>query len=129
MRVLMLLCCLRCLELVAADIDALAAYYQKRVQSDQALARYLKQKGVHVQVYLLAKMESVQGDALTNLGFLKPLDVPVVEIPDEASMLSRGILKNDLTLSPRGLSEPSISNTVTLGSSIGSPSPSCSLSA
>ncbi len=51
------------------------------------IARCLKQKGVHVQVYLLAKAKKVQGDALTNLGFLKPLDVPVVEIPDEASFL------------------------------------------
>jgi NAD(P)H-hydrate epimerase len=51
------------------------------------IARYLKQKGVHVRVYLLAKEKRVQGDALTNLGFLKPLDVPLVEIPDEASFL------------------------------------------
>ena len=51
------------------------------------IARYLKQKGVHVRVYLLAEARRVQGDALTNLGFLKPLDVPMVEIPDEASFL------------------------------------------
>ena len=49
------------------------------------MARYLKQKGVHVTVYLLALANRVQGDAEANLKFLKPLDVPLVEIPDEAS--------------------------------------------
>jgi hydroxyethylthiazole kinase-like uncharacterized protein yjeF len=49
------------------------------------MARYLKQKGIHVQVYLLATANRVQGDAAANLKFLKPLDIPLVEIPDEAS--------------------------------------------
>ena len=49
------------------------------------MARYLKQKGIQVQVYLLAETDRVQGDALANLNLLKPLEVPVVEIPDEAS--------------------------------------------
>jgi hydroxyethylthiazole kinase-like uncharacterized protein yjeF len=49
------------------------------------MARYLKQKGIQVQVYLLAETDRVQGDALANLKLLKPLGVPVVEIPDEAS--------------------------------------------
>ena len=49
------------------------------------MARYLKQKGVHVQVYLLATATRVQGDAAANLKFLKPLDIPLVEIPDQAS--------------------------------------------
>jgi len=49
------------------------------------IARYLKQKGIPVRVYLLAEAENVKGDALANLNFLKPLAVPVVEIPDEAS--------------------------------------------
>ncbi len=49
------------------------------------IARCLKQKGIQVQVYLLAETARVQGDALANLKLLKPLDVPVVEIPDEAS--------------------------------------------
>ena len=49
------------------------------------IARYLKQKGIRVQVYLLAVRDRVQGDALANLKLLKPLEVPVVEIPDEAS--------------------------------------------
>ena len=49
------------------------------------MARYLKQKGVHVTVYLLTLANRVQGDAEANLKFLKPLDVPLVEIPDEAS--------------------------------------------
>ena len=49
------------------------------------IARYLKQKGIQVQVYLLAVRDRVQGDALANLKLLKALEVPVVEIPDEAS--------------------------------------------
>jgi len=49
------------------------------------IARYLKQKGIQVQVYLLAERHRVQGDALANLKLLKPLEVPVVEIPDNAS--------------------------------------------
>jgi NAD(P)H-hydrate epimerase len=49
------------------------------------IARCLKEKGIPVQVYLLAETEKVKGDALANLKFLKPLAVPVVEIPDEAS--------------------------------------------
>jgi NAD(P)H-hydrate epimerase len=49
------------------------------------MARYLKQKGIPVQVYLLAETDRVQGDALANLNLLKPLGVPVAEIPDGAS--------------------------------------------
>lgn len=49
------------------------------------VARYLKQKGVHVQVYLLSTADRVRGDAAANLKFLKPLDIPLVEIPDEIS--------------------------------------------
>ncbi len=49
------------------------------------MARYLKQKGVHVKVYLLAAANRIQGDAAANLKFLKPLQVPLVEIPDEVS--------------------------------------------
>ncbi len=49
------------------------------------MARYLKQKGIQVQVYLLAETDRVQGDALANLRLLKLLGVAVVEIPDEAS--------------------------------------------
>ncbi len=49
------------------------------------IARCLKQRGIRVQVYLLAEAEGVQGDAAANLKFLKPLEVPLIEIPDEAS--------------------------------------------
>ena len=48
------------------------------------IARYLKHKGVQVRVYLLAEAKKVQGDAAANLKFLKPLNIPVIEIPDEA---------------------------------------------
>ena len=51
------------------------------------MARYLKQKGVEVAVYLLASADRVQGDAAANLKFLKPLDIPLVEIPDENTLL------------------------------------------
>ena len=49
------------------------------------IARYLKQRGIRVHVYLLAETNKVRGDAAANLAFLKPLDVPLFEIPDEAS--------------------------------------------
>ena len=51
------------------------------------MARYLKQKGIHVRVYLLADSNKVRGDALANLKLLKPLNVPLIEIPDEESFL------------------------------------------
>jgi NAD(P)H-hydrate epimerase len=47
------------------------------------IARYLAQKGVDVSVYLLAKSKAVKGDAAANLELLTPLEIPVVEIPDE----------------------------------------------
>jgi NAD(P)H-hydrate epimerase len=49
------------------------------------MARCLVQKGIRVRVYLLAAATSVQGDAAANLKLLQPLDVPVIEIPDEAA--------------------------------------------
>jgi NAD(P)H-hydrate epimerase len=48
------------------------------------MARYLKQKGVSVTVYLLATASRVQGDAAANLKFLKPLDIPLVELSNES---------------------------------------------
>ena len=49
------------------------------------IARYLAQSGVAVQVYLLAGRNRVRGDAAANLKLLKPLEIPVIEIPDEKS--------------------------------------------
>jgi len=49
------------------------------------IARYLAQSGVAVQVYLLAAGNRVKGDAAANLHLLKPLEIPVIEIPDEKS--------------------------------------------
>lgn len=46
------------------------------------IARCLHQKGVSVQVYLLAEGRSISGDAASNLHLLKPLGIRVVEIPD-----------------------------------------------
>jgi len=49
------------------------------------IARYLKQKGVPVTVYLLSQRSKVQGDAAANLRLLDPLAVPVVEMAETAS--------------------------------------------
>ena len=49
------------------------------------IARYLAQAGVHVSVYLLATIDQVKGDAAANLNLLKPLQVPIIEIPDQSS--------------------------------------------
>jgi NAD(P)H-hydrate epimerase len=52
------------------------------------IARYLAQKGSEVTVYLLTESSRVKGDAAANLKLLMPLDIPVVEIPDESSFLA-----------------------------------------
>jgi len=49
------------------------------------IARYLKQRDIQVSVYLFAESGKVQGDAAANLRFLKQLDIPLLELPDEAS--------------------------------------------
>ena len=49
------------------------------------MARYLSQKGIRVTVYLLSQSTKVSGDAATNLALLAPLDVPVIEMPDQKS--------------------------------------------
>ncbi|MDF1593361.1 MAG: NAD(P)H-hydrate dehydratase [Desulfobacterales bacterium] len=46
------------------------------------MARCLFQKGVPVRVFLLAEGKTVKGDAAANLKLLKPLGIPVDEIPD-----------------------------------------------
>jgi len=46
------------------------------------MARYLKQLGFNVTVYLLSNSNAVTGDAAANLSLLKPLDIPLVEMPD-----------------------------------------------
>ncbi len=53
------------------------------------IARYLQGKGVKSTVYLLSEASRVQGDAEANLRLLEPVGVPVVEMPDEDSFLSR----------------------------------------
>jgi NAD(P)H-hydrate epimerase len=49
------------------------------------IARYLSQKGIRVSVYLLAKSSALKGDSAANLRLLSPLEVPVIEIPDETA--------------------------------------------
>ena len=62
------------------------------------IARYLAQKGIRVSVYLLATSSLVKGDAAANLKLLAPLNIPVIEIPDQnlflknkSSMLNQDI--------------------------------------
>jgi len=51
------------------------------------IARYLKAKGLSAAVYLLSRRSAVRGeDAAANLALLDPIDVPVYEISDEASL-------------------------------------------
>ena len=47
------------------------------------IARYLTQAGIKASVFLFTKSERVKGDAAANLLLLKPLEVPVIEIPDQ----------------------------------------------
>ena len=49
------------------------------------IARYLAQKKISVTVYLLSESYKVKGDAAANLNLLRPLKVPVIEIPDQES--------------------------------------------
>lgn len=46
------------------------------------MARYLAQRGIEVQVFLLSTRDRVQGDAAANLMLLPALHVPVFEMPD-----------------------------------------------
>ncbi len=52
------------------------------------IARYLYQYGFDVKVYLLSESSKLAGDAATNFHLLKPLGVPVAEIPDESAFES-----------------------------------------
>jgi len=62
------------------------------------IARYLAQKGSDVTVYLLAESANVKGDAAANLKLLLPLNLPVVEMPDEQSFLTHktGMLHQEI---------------------------------
>lgn len=52
------------------------------------IARYLAQKGSNVTVYLFTESAKVKGDAAANLKLLMPLDISIVEMPDEKSFLA-----------------------------------------
>ncbi|MBW2589653.1 MAG: NAD(P)H-hydrate dehydratase [Deltaproteobacteria bacterium] len=62
------------------------------------IARYLAQKGSDVTVYLLSESAGVKGNAAANLKLMTPLNVPVVEIPDEQSFLAHktGMLHQEI---------------------------------
>jgi hydroxyethylthiazole kinase-like uncharacterized protein yjeF len=47
------------------------------------IARYLKEYGALVTVFLLSEIRKVQGDAQANLKLLSSLEIPVYEVPDK----------------------------------------------
>ena len=49
------------------------------------IARYLSQKGIDITVYLLSEKARIKGDAAANLKLLSPLNIPVIEMPDQQS--------------------------------------------
>ena len=53
------------------------------------VARCAAGRGVAVVVYLLSSIDRVTGDALANLKLLPALKIPVVEIPDAATLSDR----------------------------------------
>ncbi len=59
------------------------------------IARRLAQKGIDVNVYLLAKASLVKGDALENLKLLYPLEIPVFEITERKSFIANQIIMRD----------------------------------
>ena len=81
------------------------------------IARCLAEKGIDVSVYLLAKIAALKGDAAANLERLVPLDIQVIEIPDEDTfsktkpslsdygLLVDAILGTGLTSDVKGLFE------------------------
>jgi len=81
------------------------------------IARCLAEKGIDVSVYLLAKTAALKGDAAANLERLVPLDIQVIEIPDEDTfsktkpslsdygLLVDAILGTGLTSDVKGLFE------------------------
>ena len=65
------------------------------------IARYLTQKGVGVTVFLLAQRSHVKGDAAENLNLLTPLDISVIEMPDQKSFsksIKINILHQDILI-------------------------------
>ncbi|CAN2039743.1 ADP-dependent (S)-NAD(P)H-hydrate dehydratase / NAD(P)H-hydrate epimerase [Candidatus Magnetomoraceae bacterium gMMP-15] len=49
------------------------------------MARYIACKDIDVTVYLCSSSQRVQGDAEANLRLLKPLNVDLVELPDQSA--------------------------------------------
>jgi NAD(P)H-hydrate epimerase len=62
------------------------------------IARYLMQQGVAVKVFLLSSSNRVKGDAAANLQLLKPLDIPLIEIPDEKAFSAYRSVMADLDI-------------------------------
>jgi hydroxyethylthiazole kinase-like uncharacterized protein yjeF len=52
------------------------------------MARYLAERRIDVEVFLLTTQDRVQGDAAANLRLLPALNVPVTEIPDARAFAS-----------------------------------------
>jgi NAD(P)H-hydrate epimerase len=55
------------------------------------MARYLRQLGIDVRVYLLSERHRIRGDAAANLNLLDPLGIPVVALPDPETFASRHV--------------------------------------
>jgi ADP-dependent NAD(P)H-hydrate dehydratase / NAD(P)H-hydrate epimerase len=53
------------------------------------MARYLAQRRIDVEVFLMAAAKQVKGDAAANLDLLTALNVPVFEIPDNESFTAQ----------------------------------------
>ena len=56
------------------------------------MARYLRQQGIAATVFLFAEKSRVRGDAAANLQLLEAMDVPVIEVADEASLESQKLM-------------------------------------
>ena len=53
------------------------------------MARYLAQHHIDVEIFLLATQDRIGGDAETNLKLLQQMRIPIIEMPDEKSLLAQ----------------------------------------
>lgn len=65
-----------------------------------AVARHLRNAGIDVKAYLMARAEDLKGDAAINCKATSSIGVPLVEIPDESKLheLERGIADAQLVV-------------------------------
>ncbi len=53
------------------------------------MARYLVQQHIDVEIFLLTTKDRVGGDAETNLKLLQQMRIPIIEMPDEKSLIAQ----------------------------------------